>query len=443
MERANQAAEKFLLIFGIFLILSGILFNEWLITQWLCPYGELEYRSKLGIRITEIIMMAMGAGIILFRKKNFTINLSILFITLIILFAGVESFFRIFLPQIQGKTDNFFAYDSSIGWKFIPNKTGYFVSRQEFKTEITINSAGMRDREYTLAKDPRRKRIVLLGDSLISSLGVPDEATSAKVIETKLVDNPEVLNFGVNGYGPTQYFLLLQNTAIKYSPDLVIMVVSIGNDFYDISGISDWIDGYLRPKALIDDHGQLQITNIPVPLSQKHLAKKQAKKVCKLPGSHFIEYIDKIIHHNKYAIETAPSEIKLSQKNIDPDMKEAFRLMEALLRETDKYCRKNGVTFMVAIAPTIVQVCDQIFWKKIIQDYNLNINDYDLYQPNKALDEMCQKLEIPVIDLTPALKSRLDDGIIPYYLKHRHWNKDGEQFVAEAMARFIADKKLI
>jgi hypothetical protein len=442
MERTNQATEKFLLIFGMFLIILGIIFNEWLITQLLCPQGELEYRSKLVIRIIEILMIVMGASIIIFRKKDFTINFSILLVTLIILFLGIEIFFRAFLPQIHGKTDNFFAYDSSLGWKFIPNETGHYVSRHEFRTKITINSDGMRDREYSLAKDSGRKRVAVLGDSFVSTLGVPYEETSTTLLETKL-KNSEVLNFGVNGYGPIQYFLLLQKKAIHYSPDLVIMVIYIGNDLYDLLGISTWIDGYARPKALIDDQGQLHITNIPVPISEKLRAMKQMKKRCKLPGSHFITFINKIISHDKYAIDTAPPELKLCKKNIDPDIKDAYRLMEVLLKEADNYCRNHGIKFMVAIAPTIVQACDYIYWKKIIQIYDLKSNDYDLDLPNKLLEKMCQKEGIPVIDLTPALKSRIDDGIIPYYLKNQHWNKEGEQLVAETIACFITDKKLL
>ena len=54
----------------------------------------------------------------------------------------------------------------------IPGKTGVYVSKHEFKTMISINSAGMRDIEYSLAKPAGKKRIVILGDSFVSSMGV-------------------------------------------------------------------------------------------------------------------------------------------------------------------------------------------------------------------------------------------------------------------------------
>lgn len=446
MDKNNSTGEKVLLVFGTLLIMLGILCNEWLTTKWLCVDGEIEHRVKLIIRITEIILIAIGTGIIAFRGKESTLNLSVFLMTLLILFAGSEVFFRTFIPQKTGVSDSLFAYDRTLGWQLIPNKTGYFVSKHEFKTKITINSCGMRDKEYSSAKPSGEKRIVVLGDSFASSFGVPDSETFAKVMEAGLTSNTEVLNFGVNGYGQTQELLLLQTRAIKYSPDLVIMLVYVGNDFDDIQGISGWIDGYERPKAIIDKQGRLRMTNIPIPLSEKYLALKQAHKVCNLPRSHFIDFIDqsiKYIRRDKFDISFMPSELRLCKKNTDTEMKDAFRLMSAIIRETDAYCKKNGASFMVAVAPTMVQVYDRIYWKKIIKMYNLTENDYDLYLPNRVLDDICRKAGIPVIDLTSALKSSVEQGRDTYYFRNQHWNREGEQVVGATLINFIVKKKLL
>ena len=446
MNKNFSTGEKVLLFFGALLIMLGILCNERMVTKWLCVDGDIEHRVKVGIRITEIILIAIGTGVIVFRKKELTLNLSVLLITLLILFAGAEVFFRTFFPQKTGVSDILFDYDSTLGWQLIPNKSGYFVSKHEFKTKIIINSVGMRDKEYPAAKPSGKKRIAVLGDSFTSSFGVSDAETFAKVMEAKLPSNIEVLNFGVNGYGPIQELLLLQTRTIKYSPDLVIMIIYVGNDFDDIHGISGWIDGYERPKAMLDNQGQLRMTNIPVPLSKKYLALKNAHKVCDLPRSHFIDFIDlsiKYMRRDKFDISFMPSELRLCTKNADPEMKEAFMLMAKIIREANAHCKKNGSTFMVAIAPTIVQVYDQIYWKKIIKMYDLAEDDYDLYLPNKALEDMCRKAGIPVIDLTSALKFSVDRGRDTYYFRNQHWNKGGEQVVGETITNFIVKKKLL
>jgi len=117
--------------------------------------------------------------------------------------------------------------------------------------------------------------------------------------------------------------------------------------------------------------------------------------------------------------------------------------MSEILSEADKYCKKNGAIFMVAIAPSIVQVYDRIYWKKIIKMYDLNDSEYDLYLPNRVLDDTCRREGIPVIDLTSALKFSVDRGRDTYYFQNQHWSKHGEQVVGETITNFIVKKKLL
>ncbi len=117
--------------------------------------------------------------------------------------------------------------------------------------------------------------------------------------------------------------------------------------------------------------------------------------------------------------------------------------MSEILSEADKYCKKNGAIFMVAIAPSIVQVYDRIYWKKIIKMYDLTDSDYDLYLPSKALEDMCTKAGIPVIDLTSALKFSVDQGRDTYYFQNQHWNKEGEKVVGETLTNFMVKNKLL
>lgn len=441
INNTASKSEKFLLVFGALLIAAGIVVNEWTVAWLLCPDAEMAKRIKVGIRIAEASLISIGLAMIAFRKKETALNLSILLLTLIMIFTGAELFFRTFFPQhtAASEQDSLFEYSSSLGWQLIPNKTGFFTSKHEFRTKISINSAGMRDKEYPMTRPAGKKRIILLGDSFTSSFGVPDSEAFAKVMEEKLLTGTEVLNFGVNGYGPAQELLLLQSRAMKYRPDMVIMVIYVGNDFDDITGISDWIDGYKRPQAITDDRGNIRFTGIPVPLSEKYLAKQRAQRMCSLPRSHFIDFIDKYIRYKKYSINFMPSEIRLCNKKPDPDVKEAARLMGAILRETDRYCKKNGASFAVAVAPTIVQVYEKIYWNRIKKKYSLKDSDYDLMLPNRVLADICRNAGIPLVDLTQSLKSASNAGIDTYYFDNQHWNRAGEQVVAETLARFVRE----
>ena len=78
-----------------------------------------------------------------------------------------------------------------------------------------------------------------MGDSYIEAFEVPYEKTVGELIEGRLSalqGTPvEVLNFGHGGYGTTQELLALRHEVWKYSPDLVLLAVTTGNDISDNS----------------------------------------------------------------------------------------------------------------------------------------------------------------------------------------------------------------
>jgi lysophospholipase L1-like esterase len=358
-----------------------------------------------------------------------------------------EFYFRMFNPHENVKSEQniFFEYNNTLGWQLIPNKSGVVSSKHEYKTVVTINNAGMRDRDRQVIKTTGEKRIAVLGDSFTAGMDVDDQDVFTQILENNLLKNAEVLNFGVNGYGPTQEYLLLKSRALRYKPDIVVMIIYMGNDFDDIVGLSDWIDGYKRPQAVLNKRDRIDLTNIPVPRTEGHNLKRK-EHACNLPQSHFINFLDKYLHElkkNKYAIENMPSELRICKKNPDEQTIGAFNLMRGIINETNSLCKKNGCRFTVVAAPTIIQVYNNVFWPKIVKKYNLNTDTYDLETPNKVLAKMCDTLNIPFLDLTTALKEAARKGDDVYYYDNQHWNRKGHQVVAETISKFIESNHLL
>ena len=102
---------------------------------------------------------------------------------------------------------------------------------------VEINSDGLRGPEIPLQHPPGTFRIALLGDSFMEAFEVPFEKTVGEVLGRRLSTlrgTPvEVLNFGVGGYGTAQEELTLRHEVWKYSPDLVLLAVTTGNDISD------------------------------------------------------------------------------------------------------------------------------------------------------------------------------------------------------------------
>jgi len=107
----------------------------------------------------------------------------------------------------------------------VPGQTIQF-KRQEFR----INSHGMHDREYPLAKPERTYRIAIAGASPVMAPGVPDGQSFEALLEDRLNAlgaatgwRVEVLNFGVAGYSVLQQVEKLETQALPFAPDLLIL----------------------------------------------------------------------------------------------------------------------------------------------------------------------------------------------------------------------------
>ncbi|WP_048709847.1 SGNH/GDSL hydrolase family protein [Microvirga massiliensis] len=101
-------------------------------------------------------------------------------------------------------------------------------------TTRTINSLGLRDREYPLKPGPTTFRIGLVGSSHDMGWGVEDDEAYENVLEDRLNRELgpltgrkfEILNFSLNGYHPTQKLAAIEQRVIPLRPDLILYVAA-------------------------------------------------------------------------------------------------------------------------------------------------------------------------------------------------------------------------
>ena len=108
------------------------------------------------------------------RLRNGLLNLGLVVASVVVFFVIAEGYFAVFNPQISSIEEvegsftswkDFFQYDEMLGWGNKPNVEGVYVRKKEWKTQIRINSKGLRDLDYDYKKPEGIKRIVVLGDS--------------------------------------------------------------------------------------------------------------------------------------------------------------------------------------------------------------------------------------------------------------------------------------
>jgi lysophospholipase L1-like esterase len=110
----------------------------------------------------------------------------------------------------------------------------------DYDVRITTNSAGMRGpREYSLAKPPGTRRVLVLGDSFAFGYGVEDDEVLSAVLEQQLNGGAagaapwEALNLAVSGFGQAEELVTWQARARDYQPDVVLLFYfenDIGNN---------------------------------------------------------------------------------------------------------------------------------------------------------------------------------------------------------------------
>jgi len=112
-----------------------------------------------------------------------------------------------------------------------PNRSAFLMGVQ-----VSINSEGLRDREFSLEKPPGVYRVMMLGDSTTLGWGVRQEDTAAKLLERKLnealplgFNHVEVMNTGVGNYDTVQEVTYYETIGWKYHPDLVVLVFFIND----------------------------------------------------------------------------------------------------------------------------------------------------------------------------------------------------------------------
>lgn len=100
------------------------------------------------------------------------------------------------------------------------------------RIDVRINSAGFRGPEL---EEPRtRPRVVVIGDSLVLAGNVREEHTFVVQLGEALGGRYEMVNGGLESYGPDQTCLKLERDLPTLAPDLVVLVLCATNDYGDL-----------------------------------------------------------------------------------------------------------------------------------------------------------------------------------------------------------------
>ena len=318
---------------------------------------------------------------------------------------------------------------------------------------IEINSDGWRGPDVALEPPAGTYRIALLGDSYIEAFEVPFEKTVGEVLETRLSalrgTTVEVLNFGQGGYGTSQQLLTLQHEVWKYSPDLVLLAVTTGNDIsdnYRPLKRSDYVPYHVfKDGKLVLDSSFLQSKGY----RSRAVSTRQMLGI--VQHSRLAQLINRVHHAGRKSERQqenaggAPGdelglrdEVQLPPTT--PDWQEAWRVTESIISLMRDECRKKDTPFAVVTLTRGIQVTPV---RERKEAFLRQLGAKDLYYPERRLADFGKREGIPVLNLAPAMAQQAEERQVYFHAFHDslgigHWNAAGHVAAAELIAPWLA-----
>jgi hypothetical protein len=321
-----------------------------------------------------------------------------------------------------GSQYKFYMFDPELGWANAPHMRGTY-EREEFSFPIRVNEYGMRDAPVERAHGDR-SRIAVLGDSFTWGIGVADEERYSERMEASL--GIEVLNFGVSGYSPVQYRLMLDDV-LSFEPDLVLLAFCLGNDFGD--NVYFERHGYYKPYAELDDAGEIVLRGYPLPnvddfgfreIGEGSILVRMVKSAIEklfLPEQRgLLGFRNKMIYK---VDELGPEERSR--------VEQAIRINEALLREIRDGVEAGGSTLVLLPVPTKCEYSERC------RTDNSALRD-DAYL---ILEETADRLGIRLVPTLDAIDGR------DFWEEDGHWRPSGHARIAARVGDYLVGEGLL
>lgn len=354
--------------------------------------------------------------------KNFFANILMAVFSVLMCLVLFEVVLRVFFPVYAPTTTSkheqvgLMEFDPNFGW-FHKRALNTWIETQEYSTPVSINAKGLRGAEYSYTPTEGHKRILVVGDSFSFGLGVKDDETFSKRLETLFQGSGnkyDVINMGVNGYGNDQQLLLLKHEGYKYSPDIVVCQFFVGNDIVD--NISAFIHGSSKPYYVMEGE-TLKLKNFPVSLMTLGSDVKPEPKEPK--GRINIPFLKEFLQKNSYAYIF----LRLRYNYLlyltgvrsgisEEDIENGWDVTCAILREMNNLCENDKIRFLVLIVPTREQILG-----------------VESSSTQSKLKEFFIKEGIEYIDLLELMGGRKD----LYFTIDSHWNREGHKEVANIL----------
>lgn len=289
---------------------------------------------------------------------------------------------------------------------------------------LRINALGLRGPELSARSEA--KRWLVLGDSFVMALQVPEHETFAEVLSART--DTAFLNGGVDGYSTWQATSRLAELARPAGVQGAVVVFFLGNDFTDNERHAQM----LREAARLPD-------GVPIIQPDPHPMHRLLASWSRVYGHYSVWARRRAISagHDPMA-QQWKRELAYFHRSGARDLQRTLSSTVQALAQLRDTARRLGVPLTVAVAPPAFAVHTERAGPTLSL-VGLDPAGADLQAPDRAILGALSRLGIPACDLGPALRTAAADEAV-YLTFDGHWSTAGHRVVAETLDGCLRDQ---
>ena len=314
----------------------------------------------------------------------------------------------------------FYQYDSLLGWKNRPGASGWF-SMPDSRTRVQINSRGLRDVEHG-ARDRRRPRILVLGDSFTWGFGVEQGERYTDWLARLLGPGVEVINAGVSGYGTDQELLYYRTDGFRYQPDVLLLEFELEDVMNNTHAVQ-----YTYPKPYFTlEHATLSLRNVPVPTREAPWWQRYSlDRALPPPPTRWWTTKRFLRDHLLSYTFIVDGTRALLERYREPAIDNVEAVTAAVLLELKRETARHGAELVIMMLPSkdaVLEDAHQAWW--------------DAYRA------FFREHWFRYVDLRPLFRAATVRGQQLYFAVDAHWNREGHHTGALAVGAYLTAEGL-
>ncbi len=322
------------------------------------------------------------------------------------------------------------AYDPSLGWRLVSGWSGRHT-HYDFNVQYTINPYGFRG-EFLPKKNRTGRRYAVVGDSFTFSFGVNDHETFVDILNRQRPSTDIFLNFGVPGFSTDQELLIIKDRVFYFEPQVIIMVVYLGNDLFDNQRPFPLQADNAKPYFQLVSDG-LRLKNTPVPRRTKPRSDSQRDLQTIVLGADFDS--DNLIERfmNRWVLIRSIREAVFGESKkiqFGDRFTPALRLFYAIIAEIHRLCREKHIELKLILMPG----------KSFIERPG-SISEQFQNHLRRRIWQNRSSMKVEVIDLAKMMRTRYQKESRKWFYPHEgHLNPAGHRVVADILASALKKK---